>query len=181
LGDQIAATGASAKEVIEHQFLRRNTVFPGTQLTGTLWFRRDKALESGTVQIALDSRKFEFPFPPPVEAMAPPQPPGDFRTQTAGQAYTGNDAASFGLVARTSEDAQIPGAEILYVTPDSPAEAAGLQAGYVIDKVNGKRLKNIIDFNRELAERESKTRVRIGYMFRTNLGWMGAEKVVTGR
>lgn len=189
LGDQIAAEGKTAKEVIAQQSLKKHTVFPGTQLTGTIWFRRHQTLESGVVDVSVGERHYEFPFPPPAHAKAPATgvPFTDSNvTQTESSQplqerplTNMNPAASFGIVARTSEDPSEQGVEILDVADDSPAYAAGLHRGYVISSIDGKRVRTINDLFAQLKSHAPNSNVRIGYAFRSNLGWMGNAVVAT--
>jgi len=187
VGDQIAAAGITAKEVIARQYLRKTTVFPGTQATGTVWFRRHKALDSGVVNITIGTQNYEFSFPPPALAKAPtaqgipviesskgPSEP----TQELQEPAPNSTGAAFGIVVRTSEDADARGLEILDVAYGSPAEAAGLHAGYVITSIDGKRMRTTNDLVRELGNRAPDAKVRLGYMFRSAISWMGNERVV---
>jgi membrane-associated protease RseP (regulator of RpoE activity) len=183
LGDRIAAEGKTAKELIAQQSLKKNTIFPGTQLTGTLWFRRHQALESGTVDVAIGTRHYDFLFPAPGSAKAPMAPgaPVQNSEDTAGigpgspkqSPINRNPVAAFGLVVRTLEDPSAQGVEILDVDDDSPASAAGLRPGYVISSMDGKRIKSINDLLLEFKNRAPNPKVKVGYMVRTNLGWMG--------
>lgn len=189
LGDRIAAEGKSAKELIAQQSLKKNTIFPGTQLTGTMWFRRHQALQSGTVEVTIGDRNYEFPFPAPSSAKAPtdPGPPAvasgdntDLPQESPTQSpISNNPVAAFGLVVRTLEDADAQGVEILDVADDSPAKAAGLRPGYVISSMDGKRTKTINDLLLEFKKKAPNTKVKISYMIRTNLGWMGNGTVAT--
>jgi S1-C subfamily serine protease len=67
------------------------------------------------------------------------------------------------------------------IDPDSAAALAGLHVGYVINFVDGKRAKSVRDFAAALVNRPPESKIRIGYMFHSNLfGWVpGAEKVLT--
>ena len=189
LGDQIAAEGKTAKELIAQQSLKKNTIFPGTQLTGTVWFRRHQALQSGIVDVTIGSRTYEFPFPAPDSAKAPPAPgsPAARPDETEGVAAGSdkqppvpiNPVAAFGLVVRTMEDSSAQGVEILDVADDSSASAAGLRRGYVISSIDGKRIKSINDLLLVFKNHAPDGRVKIGYLVRTNLGWMGNALVAT--
>jgi hypothetical protein len=111
--DELAEKGQTV--TLGKSYLRSTTVFPGTKLSGVLWFDRDDAFASGTVHVALGSRNYEFPFPPPEWATTPSNPiqpdkspdkpttvkvpsgkTGDYATQKAGvlglQAKTGQTA-----------------------------------------------------------------------------------------
>ncbi len=72
------------------------------------------------------------------------------------------------------------GVEIRGFLPNSPIQVAGLHAGDVIISVDGKRVTSVPELEAALVNRPSGSTVRLGYMFRTSLGWMtGAEKVLT--
>jgi hypothetical protein len=86
---------------------------------------------------------------------------------------TSDLVVAFGMQARTSEDPDAQGVEIMDVADDGPAKTAGLRAGYVINAIDGKRLKTISDLMDQVKSRTANTTVRVGYVFHTNLGWMG--------
>jgi hypothetical protein len=72
------------------------------------------------------------------------------------------------------------GAEIARIAPDSAAEAAGFHVGDVIRSVNGKRVRSTADFETALATQAPGSKIALGYLFHTNLGWMqGMAKVLT--
>lgn len=88
-----------------------------------------------------------------------------------------NVAALLGLEFTTSEQG---GAEIVKIDPDSAADRAGLHVGNVINSVDGKRVRSATDLAAALSNRILGSKVRLSYMFHTNLGWMpGTEKVLT--
>jgi membrane-associated protease RseP (regulator of RpoE activity) len=94
-------------------------------------------------------------------------------------AISSNPVAAFGIVVRTLEDSGAQGFEILDVADDSPANSAGLRPGYVINSMDGRRIRTIKDLLLEFKSRAPETRVQIGYIFHTNLGWMGNRIVAT--
>jgi hypothetical protein len=73
------------------------------------------------------------------------------------------------------------GVQIVKIASASPAEVAGLHVGDVINFVDGKPVRSAPDLTAALANRPLGSKVRLGYMFHTNvLGWMqGTEKVLT--
>jgi hypothetical protein len=88
-----------------------------------------------------------------------------------------NGAVLLGLVVTTWEQY---GAEIMKITPDSAADLVGLHVGDVIVSVEGKRVRSASDFAAALVNRAPGSKIRLGYMFPNNLGWMpGAERVLT--
>ncbi len=88
-----------------------------------------------------------------------------------------NGGALPGVTLRTSEQG---GAEIVEIAPDSAAGLAGLHAGDVITSVDGKRVRSAPDLAAAVANRASGSKIRIGFMFRSNtLGWMqGEDKLI---
>jgi hypothetical protein len=109
------------------------------------------------------------------------QTPAARSAETAGAPPSANrtSVAAFGMQARTSEDPDASGVEILDVADDGPAKAAGLRIGYVITEIDGKRVKTITDLLDELKSRPANSTVRVGYTFHTNLGWMGNAVIAT--
>lgn len=86
-------------------------------------------------------------------------------------------AALLGLEVTTWERG---GVEIVKVAPDSAADRAGLNVGNVIESVDGKRIRSVSEFAAALVNRAPGSKVRLAYLFRSNLGWMpGLEKVLT--
>jgi hypothetical protein len=57
------------------EWLRANTLFPGSAYAGRLIFVRDKTFVSGLVRISIDTKNYEFPFPPPQSARPPDSAP----------------------------------------------------------------------------------------------------------
>jgi len=83
---------------------------------------------------------------------------------------------ALGISTRDGND----GAEIIQIAHGSAAELSGMHVHYVINAVDGKRVRSMSELEAALANRTSGGTVRIGYMFHSNLGWMpGAEKVLT--
>jgi hypothetical protein len=136
--------------------------------------------------------KGEAPLPPGVTAKAsePPTVPADSalgssassvnalsgETQTV-NSQSQNVAALLGLEVTTWEQG---GTEIVKIAPDSEADRAGLHVGNVINSVDGKQVRSATDLAAALVNRPPGSKIRVGYMFRSNLGWMpGAEKVLT--
>jgi S1-C subfamily serine protease len=50
----------------------------------------------------------------------------------------------------------------------------------VVRSVNGKRVRSVADFEAALAGKAPGSKIALGYIFHSNLGWMGGvEKVLT--
>jgi hypothetical protein len=70
------------------------------------------------------------------------------------------------------------GVEILDIALDSPADIAGLHVHEVITDVNGRRIRSTQDLAAMLAQNEPGSKITLGYIFRSNLGWMPKEEVI---
>jgi membrane-associated protease RseP (regulator of RpoE activity) len=68
------------------------------------------------------------------------------------------------------------GAEVTGVARGSAAERSGLQVGNIITQIDGKKVQTIRDVSTALENRAPGSEVRLGWIFRTNLGWMPAEE-----
>jgi S1-C subfamily serine protease len=69
----------------------------------------------------------------------------------------------------------VNGVEIMDVAPDSAAETARLRVGYVITDVNGRHIRSTEDLAGVLAQNGPSSRITVGYIVKTNLGWMPSE------
>jgi hypothetical protein len=76
------------------------------------------------------------------------------------------------------EQGGVKGVEILEVAPDSPAEIARLHVRDVITDVNGKYVRSIQDLATLLIQYGPGSKITIGYIIKTNLGWMPKDTVV---
>jgi len=71
------------------------------------------------------------------------------------------------------------GAEVIGIAHGSVAEKAGLQVGYIIAEVDGNPIRSVRDLVTVLANRLPGSKIRMVWLFRSNLGWMpGAERVM---
>jgi len=70
------------------------------------------------------------------------------------------------------------GVEILDVAPDSAAETANLHVGCVITDIIGRHLRSTEDPAAVLAQNGPGSRMIVGYIVKTNLGWMPGESAV---
>jgi S1-C subfamily serine protease len=70
------------------------------------------------------------------------------------------------------------GVEILDIALDSPAEIAGLHIHEVITDVNGRRIRSTQDLAAVLAQNEPGSKIVLGYIFKSNLGWMPKETMI---
>jgi hypothetical protein len=98
-------------------------------------------------------------------------------SSTAPSQATGNTAALLGLTLTSWEGG---GAKIAVVAPNSPAQTAGLQVGYVIHAVDQKPVLNAEDFEAALENRAPGTAIKIDCAFRsTAMGWMPKRVVLS--
>ena len=195
--DALAAQGEAVKNVIAHDYLRATTVFPGSRFAGRLCFSRDKKFLSGFARIVLDTHAYEFQLPPPSSAPTPssaPELPGvgnltavdvskneamSSSAPAAPSRSTNTRPGILGVSGANWMEGDVSGVEIVAVAPKSAAAGAGLRPGNVITDVNDQPIRSTEDLASVLAQNEPGTRVRIGYIFKSNLGWMSSEAVVT--
>jgi hypothetical protein len=71
----------------------------------------------------------------------------------------------------------VNGVEITDVAEDGSAQIAGLHKGNVITDVNGGHVRSTLELSHVLAQMGPGTRVSIGYLYQSNLGWMPKETV----
>jgi len=170
-------------KTLARSYLRSTTVFPGSKLSGVLWFDRADVFAAGTVKVALGSRVYSFPFPPPSWATTPSNPgkieKASRRDALPVEASSPSDAAQpnsksgfLGVYGENWSQDSFGGVRIVEVAENSAAELAGLRIGYVITEIDGKRILTTNDLATELAKRGPGTRLHIVYLVHTNLGWM---------
>ena len=183
--DELAQKGQTTS--LGKSYLRSATVFPGTQQSGVLWFDRDDAFTSGTVHVALGSRKYEFSFPPPDSATTPSnpgQPDKPAAKPTVIKVPAGHpQRADFkhgvlGIEGENWSQSGISGVRIENVAENSSGAAAGLQIGNVITEVDGTPIHSTDDLSAALSQLEPGARVNVTYLFHTNLGWMAKQTSV---
>jgi hypothetical protein len=80
-----------------------------------------------------------------------------------------------GITGANWEQGGAKGVEIIEVSYSSSGEIAGLHKGYVITDVNGRRVASVQDLSSILAQLEAGSKINIGYLFKSNLGWMPKE------
>jgi len=83
-----------------------------------------------------------------------------------------------GISGANWEESGLKGVEILGIAPDSTAEMAGLHVGNVITDADGRKIRSTQDLANFLAQNGPGSKISLGYMFKSNLGWMGKEAVV---
>jgi hypothetical protein len=196
--DALAARRQDIKGVTHHDYLRATTLFPGSRFAGRLCFNRDKSFKTGEARIAIGMTNYVFPFPPPVDSPAPRAAPEipEVGEVTAGEPVSApittsptSDTASsnssgerpgiLGVSGANWSEAGFAGIEIVDIMAGSAAEHAGLHPGYVITDLNGKNIRSTEELAAALAENGPGSQVIIGYIFRSNLGWMpGTTSVV---
>lgn len=196
--DAVAARGEAVKNVIGHDYLRATTVFPGSRFAGRLCFQRDKAFGTGTAIIALGEKVFRFPLPASKSAPPPPMNPelpavgslsnaprsdSSSSADQQGLVVTARKAGVLGISGTNWMEGGVSGVEIVDVAPDSAADSAGLRVGNVIVEVNGAHIHSTADLSHVLLQEGPGTRVNIGYLVKTNLGWMpkNGSTVLTNR
>jgi hypothetical protein len=69
------------------------------------------------------------------------------------------------------------GVEVTEVSEESSAQIAGLRKGDVITDLNGIHVHSILEMGHVLSLLEPGTRVSIGFLYKSNLGWMPKEAV----
>lgn len=170
-------------KTLVRSYLRSTTVFPGSKLSGVLWFDRADGFASGTVKVALGSRIYAFPFPPPSWATTPSNP-GKIEkasrrvaapVESADPPDTSQPnpkAGVLGVYGENWSQDSFGGVRIVDVAENSAGQLAGLRVGYVITEIDGKRILTTNDLAAELAKRGPGTRLHIVYLVHTNLGWM---------
>lgn len=172
---------------LAHMYLRGSTVFPGSSLSGVLWFDRDQALGDSVVRVKFGERGYEFPFPPPAYATTPANPdqPNKTPPETANSAvHDGHPdsrsakAGVLGIAGETWSESGVGGVRILEVTENSAADLAGLRPANVITEVDAAKIRSTDDLAAALARRGPGSRIRLTYLFWTNLGWMAKETTV---
>jgi hypothetical protein len=197
--DARAAQGEAVKNLIGHDYLRATTIFQGSRFAGKLCFTRDKAFATGAARITLGTRNYIFPLPPSASAKAPtaaPQLPAVGAlsiapsntdaapaSDTQPQTNSAPKAGVLGVAGANWTDRGFSGVEITDIAPDSAAETAGLHVGYVITDLNGKHIHSTDDLAAALSENGPGAQITIGYLVRTNLGWMpgSAPTVLTNK
>jgi S1-C subfamily serine protease len=60
----------------------------------------------------------------------------------------------------------------------SPAEIAGLHVHEVITDVNGKKIRSTDDLADVLGQNGPGSKITVGYIFKSNLGWMPKETLI---
>lgn len=178
--DELAQKGQTV--TLGKSYLRSTTVFPGTQLSGVLWFDRYDAFATGIVHVVLGSRNYQFPFPPPAWATTPANPAQpDKPASTVVKVPTGHPQAPvfkhgvLGIEGENWSEGGVFGVRIENVADNSSAAAAGLHIGHVITELDGNPIRSTEDLAAALSQREPGTRVSVTYLFHTNLGWMAKQ------
>lgn len=70
------------------------------------------------------------------------------------------------------------GVEILEIAPQSPADIAGLHTHEVITDISGQRIQSVQDLAVVLSRHPPGSRITLGYIFKSNLGWMPKESLI---
>jgi len=190
--DALAARGQAVAGVIGHEYLRATTLFPGSRFAGKLCFSRDKSFGSGMALITFGERTYQFPLPAPASTPTPSSAPELPTVGALTSAPAQNDPAEeetesptathkagvLGVSGANWTEGGVNGVEVSDVAPDSAAEAAGLRVGYVITVFGGRHIRSTEDLADVLAQNGPGTRITVGYLFKTNLGWMPSETTV---
>ena len=194
--DAIAARGQDIKGVAHHDYLRATTLFPGSRFAGRLCFNRDKSFKAGEARIAIGTMNYVFAFPPSADAPAPRATPeipqvgeqtaaasepvsASATTETAANMAPTSRPGILGVSGANWNERGVAGIEIVDIMAGSAAEHAGLHPGYVITDLNGKNIRSTEELAAALAQNGPGSEVVIGYIFKSNLGWMpGSTSVV---
>jgi hypothetical protein len=90
--------------------------------------------------------------------------------------------AVLGVTVADWEQGGFKGVEVLEVANESSGYMAGLRKGNVITHVNGAHINSAEDLDGILSRLEPGSKISIGYMFKSNLGWMPVQAVaILGR
>ena len=79
---------------------------------------------------------------------------------------------SLGVALADWSEGDATGVEVIEVADESSGYLAGLRRGYVITDVNGVHVKSAKQLDSVISGLQPGTKVSIGYMFKSNLGWM---------
>ena len=90
---------------------------------------------------------------------------------------TSSHGVVLGVTGADWNERGVTGVEIMDVADDGSAQLAGLRKGNVITDINGTHVGSNQDLARVLAQMEPGSRIRIGYLYKSNLGWMSQETV----
>jgi len=85
---------------------------------------------------------------------------------------------SLGVLGSDWRESGVAGVEILSVLDGSSAELAGLHKEDVITDINGMRIGSSQQLTNILSQMGPGTRVSIGYMFKSSIGWMPKSVVI---
>ena len=75
-------------------------------------------------------------------------------------------------------EGDVSGVEILEVADNSPAQIAGLHVHDVITDVNGQTIRSNGDLAAVLGQNGPGSKIIVGYVFKSNLGWMPKETLI---
>lgn len=121
---------------------------------------------------------------PAVQTASIAQPPKSLSTISASAPSTLAAASSrpasgvLGILGGDWTDSYTHGVEILEVVPGGSAAVAGLHVHEVITDVNGRSIASTADLASALSQNGPGAKIIVGYMFKSNLGWMPSEKVL---
>jgi hypothetical protein len=113
---------------------------------------------------------------PPPAPSTPTIAPSPTKTDAAPNAV--QTAGVLGVSGANWEEGGVGGVEILGIDPQSAAEVSGLRKGNVITEVNGRKVSSTQDLAAALVENGPGSRIAVGYLYRSNLGWMPKETMV---
>jgi len=128
--------------------------------------------------------------PAPHVPSSPPKdsPPARSTPTTATSATQTNAAANLirrepssgvlGVSGANWIEGGVTGVEIMDVAPGSPAEIAGLHVRDVITDINGSKIHSTDDLAGVLAQNEPGSKITLGYIFKSNLGWMPKDTLI---
>jgi hypothetical protein len=93
-------------------------------------------------------------------------------------AASATKAGVLGISGANWTEGGFSGVEILEVQQDSAAEIAGLHVHDVITDGNGRKIRSTADLAAVLAENGPGSKISLGYMFKSNLGWMPKDTLI---
>jgi hypothetical protein len=94
-----------------------------------------------------------------------------------GQVTSAPSSGTLGVTGADWGEGGVRGVQIVDISENGSGHLADLHKGDVLTDINGKRIGSMQELQNVLAPMGPGTRVSIGYLIKTNLGWMPKETV----